>query len=88
MTRPVSPFSQQQKSSGDSPAAASAKPGDKRRVPITFGGQDSANKSKDGRRMYQPPSGKYSDRAGGYREQGGQRGARGGRGRYRGGNRY
>ncbi|XP_043223008.1 apoptosis inhibitor 5-like isoform X2 [Amphibalanus amphitrite] len=78
---------QHQKVTAESPTA---KPGDKRRVPITFGGQDSANKNKDGRRMYQPPSGKYSERAGGYREQGGgQRGGqRGGRGRFRGGNRY
>jgi len=80
----------------DSPGARA---GDKRRQPITFGGADGANKSKDGRRMYQPPSGKYSEKAGGYREnqsggggggggEGGRaRGFRGGRGRYR-GNRY
>ncbi|XP_037071358.1 LOW QUALITY PROTEIN: apoptosis inhibitor 5-like [Pollicipes pollicipes] len=83
--KPMTGTAAGQKATEPAAAPAPARSGEKRRVPITFGGADSANKSKDGRRMYQPPSGKYSDRAGGYREQTSPRGARGGRGRHRGG---
>lgn len=69
--------------------ASSAAAGQKRITPITFGSGDKSAKkvSKQDRSLYSPPSGKFSQRAGAFKEMTGNAQGFGGRGRGRGGRR-